>query len=460
MAAPTFVSSSPLNGATDVAKNASILVTFSEALDPASVDAQSVYLKSTELGTIVSAAVSLSSDALAIRVVPGTILIPLSSYKLTIVGTDVNATDHVKSATGDSLVSTVNITFQTSDTVEDGDIGDLILPDDITTVAGASTPLRVMAADPKHHSFGLPIDIEKIRIRFNKDLDSDSIASNVTMRQTAFYEEEALRAVEVDIGEGLKHYFQMDTVDYTGGDTHFLDPDLFADAPGYAATTGAYLEWIFTGESQKNVCFELELGADIADTEGLTLGSTSIWFGCTEPYPDWVGLRSVRHQIGHNAAAHIPDDFIGMKIWQNSMDLVQQMSWRISLDEASIYYKKLVRCITALQLWEDLKVTAALAAGTTKRLGDLTIQYAATAGAVRPWAINRLNEECEELKRQTLGALSEKIATGIRSARDGWEPSRAFFRARLWRAELIYNGVVTPATVANTAKQRLQGTWM
>lgn len=454
MAAPTFVSSSPVDGATDVAKNASLSVTFDVALDATTVDAARVYLKNTELDSIVSAAVSLSSTGKVIQVVPATVMIPLSAYTLVVVGADVDATNPVKSGTSDALATTVRIAFQTADTVEaDDDItGDLSLPDDVVSIAGTLSPLKILSTSPKHHAFGIPTDQEKIRIRFNKDLDPVS-TGHVTLSQTAFYEEEDLRAVETDLGagDGLKHYFRMDTADEP-----LLDLSLFADAPGYARVTGAYLEWVFTGAIPKNMYLEMTLGADVQATDGTTLGADSIWAGCTEAYPGWVDLRSIRHQVGSSAAAHVPDDFIGLRIWQNSVDLLQQMAWRISIDTASVFYKKLIRCQTALQVWEDLKVTSALASGMTKRLGDLTISYAATSAAVRPWALSRLQEECKNLERQTIGALSEKIATGVRSSRDAWEPSRAFFRSRLWRAELIYNDVVTPATVANTALQRLQ----
>ncbi len=456
MPAPSFVSSSPISGATGVAKNVSLSIVFDAAIDPTTVDEATVYLKNTELNQVVPSAVSVSSDGLTLTIVPETTMIPLSAYTIFVIGADVDSSNPVKSTTDDALAVSVRIAFQTGEDVatSETDIeGDLELPEEVTSVAGASTPLRVMSARPKHHSFGLDINLAQIAIRFNKDLDATSVTGNVSVSQMAFYEEEDLRAVETDLGEGegSKHYFQFQTADETG-----LDPALFDDAGGYADVTGAYLLWNFTGALQKNVCIEMTIGADIADTEGITLGSDQLWFGCTEPYPKWVDLRSVRHQVGHDAASKVPDDFLGLRIWQNSMDLVQAMGWRVDLDEANTRYRQYIRCVTGLDLWEDLKVTAALAAGSTKRLGDLSIQYAATAGAVRPWAINRLMEECEELKRMTLGALSEKIAIGVRSSRDLWEPSRAYFRSRLWRGEMIYNAVLTPANVANTARQRLQ----
>jgi len=460
MPAPLLQISDPANAAVDVALNQVVTLTFDQVLDTDSVSSQTVLLRSEEINEVIDTVVALDPAGRIVRVTPVTLMIPESTYKVVVLGADVTTTS-IESG-GLPLAVSIQITFSTGTQTEtsiEEITGDLNLPGEVTTVIGGATPLSIISTKPRHNAFGFPVDQGQFQFRFNKDLDGTSVAANVEIEFEAFYDEGELLAAESDLGLGgdLEHYFKFQTEDYTGGAAGFLDPTLF-DFPSSGAwsTSGNYLFYDYTGSLPKNTCVTVILGEELADSDGGFLGDDFVWFACSEPWPDWVSVRAARHEVGSVATKDVPDSFIGLRIWQNSMDLIQQFNWRIDIVEASIYYKKLVRCETSLSIWEDLKMQSALLSGTSKTLGDLKIQYSATSGAVRPFGLTRLQEDCAQLKNQVWYYLTEMPEVGVKSRRDPLEPSRGYFRERLWRAELVYNNVAVPSNVANSALERFQ----
>lgn len=452
MPAPVLLLTDPVDTAQDVALNKIIVLTFDQVLDVASVTPQTVILKSLELNQIIDTAVTLDSTLRTIQITPAKTFIPQSSYLVTVPGADVSTTTITSGSL--QLATTLQLTFQTGDQTEtslDEIAGDLNLPDDITTVIGGSVPLRIVGTTPRHNSFGFAADRGRLSFRFSKDIEPNSISENIEVEFDAMYGEDDLLAAEADLGDGSQHYFKRQTADYTG-----LDPTLFDFPEGSWSQSGNYLFYDYEGSLPKNTAITVEFGEYLQDTDGGYLGDGYVWFAVSEPYPDWVSSTAVRHEVGSVVTKSVPDSFIGMRIWQHSMDLVQQFDWHVNIAESNVYHRKLVRCMSALNIWEDLKAGQALMAGVSKTLGDLTIRSAATAGAVRPFGLTRIQDDCEKLRRQVWYWMTERPQIGIRGSRDPLEPSRGYFRERLWRAELVYNDVATPANVANTALERFQ----
>ena len=103
--APTFVSSSPTNGATDVAISSAITLVFSEAILPGSATSSTIILRDSSSNTIASA---LSfDDTKTIKVTPNSNLSVATGYTLTI-------TTGVTDLAGNALASNQTTAFTTA----------------------------------------------------------------------------------------------------------------------------------------------------------------------------------------------------------------------------------------------------------------------------------------------------------------------------------------------------------
>jgi N-acetylneuraminic acid mutarotase len=103
--APLVVSVSPPAGASDVAVNATVLVTFNEQMDPASIDASTITLHD-ELGNPVPTSVAYLAYSKSARLTPAS---PLA-YSITY---DVMVTQGVRDVTGNSLAEPYAFSFTT-----------------------------------------------------------------------------------------------------------------------------------------------------------------------------------------------------------------------------------------------------------------------------------------------------------------------------------------------------------
>jgi hypothetical protein len=472
MPAPTLSSSSPASGATNVAKNVSLTATFSTDLLGSSVDSRTVYLRYEPSKAIVPASVSVSGAI--VTVVPNFLLIPNSTYKLIVVGNDVSTTVRLLSSDSTPLATTLQIPFQTGDTLaQDSDTGvktvtdallegEAILPDDIG-FRTTSVPLRLIRTSPKQHAFGIDPTTTRLRLEFTAPIDISTVTGNISVLTEAFYGEEDLRAARADIdGEGLKYYFAYETGNYTG-DPYTLDPGLFQDPSFSYSVTGSYLDiniTPYTGSVlPNNICFHVEVGRDIANSSGVTLGEDLIYFVCVKPYPEWNSLMAIRHEIGSIASSETPDDFVGLRIWRATVDMWAQLWTDVSLTNPSQYHKLYVRLRAALDVWDDLMVAKYLNSGVVKELGDLRIQYNTGSGGAKSRKVRELEERLQKLYMTIWGYYTQRPRIGIKSEWDHYEPDREFFRDRLWRMELAQNkgeGGLAGRIAANTAYTRGQ----
>jgi hypothetical protein len=105
---PGVVSFSPANNAQGVSRTPSVQITFSEALDPASVTASTVTL--TGPGGALPVAVTLSADKKTVTLAPSVTLDNYAQYTVAV-------TTAVKDAAGNAVVSPMSAVFRTADTV-------------------------------------------------------------------------------------------------------------------------------------------------------------------------------------------------------------------------------------------------------------------------------------------------------------------------------------------------------
>lgn len=445
MAAPVFSSSTPTNGATNVYLNQKIEVTFDTSLDATSVSGATVILRSAALDTIVDATLSVSGAK--ITIVPYTLLIANSTYRLTLVGSDLSlSTGAIKSADS-SLVTTEILSFQvgsqldtTSVTRTEEEItlgGDLNLPGDISLT---SSSLTLASSTPTNHAFGVATTTDTIKLTFSAAIDATTVTNDsVQVVQYAFLDEEHLLAT------GSVFY-----ANNTGGDYSSL-----ATADPTVAGKVVTINQIDARDWPNNMTVEVHLAAAIADTGGNTLGSAQKVTFHTEPYPNLVGVRAVKNELGTMIPNTYLDDYIGLRSWANTIDIYENLGANINIAKFSKNrpFREYIKCKTAMDILHDIRGAKDLAAGTSKELGDFRISYF-PAGA----DIATQKERALQVRMNTAMAALVGYMNRPRSAtRDvGSVVKRG---SRQVRGPFLFNPqrnlyVSDPIPAANTARER------
>lgn len=446
MAAPVFSASTPADGATNVYLNQKLEVTFNTSLDATSVSGATVVLRSVALDTVVDATLSVSGTK--ITIVPYTLLISNSIYRLTLIGSDLAlSTGAIKSDTSHSLVTTSVLSFQTGSQLDTTSVartaeeitlgGDLNLPGDVNLT---STSLTLASSLPTNHAFGVDITTDTIKLTFSADIDSTTVTNdNVQVVQYAFLDEEHLLAT------GSIFY-----ANNTGGNYSDLSIGTLGTAGKVITITpDAARDW------PNNMTVEVHIAAAVADTGGNTLGSAQKITFHTEPYPNLVGVRVVKNELGTMIPNTYLDDYIGLRAWANTIDVYESLGANINITKFSKNrsFREYVKCKTAMDILHDIRGAKDLAAGTSKELGDFRISYF-PAGA----DIATQKERALQVRMNTAMAALVGYMNRPRSAtRDvGSVVKRG---SRQVRGPFLFNPqrnlyVSDPIPAANTARER------
>ena len=108
---PTVVSVSPADGSSGIAAGTSVAVRFSEAMDPATVNAATIELRDPS-DVVVDSSVIWSAGTLSATLTPSAGLLPSTTYTVRVQG---GTTDpRVKDVAGNALASTFSSTFTTA----------------------------------------------------------------------------------------------------------------------------------------------------------------------------------------------------------------------------------------------------------------------------------------------------------------------------------------------------------
>jgi len=446
VAAPVFSASTPADGATNVYLNQKLEVTFNTSLDATSVSGATVVLRSVALDTVVDATLSVSGTK--ITIVPYTLLISNSIYRLTLIGSDLAlSTGAIKSDTSHSLVTTSVLSFQTGSQLDTTSVartaeeitlgGDLNLPGDVNLT---STSLTLASSLPTNHAFGVDITTDTIKLTFSAAIDATTVTNdNVQVVQYAFLDEEHLLAT------GSVFY-----ANNTGGNYSDLSIGTLGTAGKVITITpDAARDW------PNNMTVEVHIAAAVADTGGNTLGSAQKITFHTEPYPNLVGIRAVKNELGTMIPNTYLDDYIGLRSWANTIDVYENLGANINITKFSKNrpFREYIKCKTAMDILHDIRGTKDLAAGTSKELGDFRISYF-PAGA----AISTQKEQALQTRMNTAMAALVGYMNRPRSAtRDvGSVVKRG---SRQVRGPFLFNPqrnlyVSDPIPAANTARER------
>jgi hypothetical protein len=244
---------------------------------------------------------------------------------------------------------------------------------------------------------------------------------------------------------------------YGGGPLDFTPPT------GTISVTGNQIIW--TRQSDKpfayNSLVEVTLDGSLASTGGNELGRDKRFVFYTDPWPDWVSVRRIRHELYPIDLTQYPDDVIGLSIWANSMEVGHFIRWAISdLKLPSRAVKQLVTCETVADMFRALTAVKGILQGQYKRLGDFEIEYkypTARSADVKPLKQQEA-EECIKTLRERFSRYWNRprsFVKGIYSVHD-----RPDYRRRLWYAAQDYTEtqrVVEDLPAANLTTERASG---
>jgi methionine-rich copper-binding protein CopC len=155
---PTVTANSPANGATNVALTVAPTVTFSEAMDAATINTTTVTLKVTSTGTLVTGTVAYNAGNNTATFTPGASLAASTNYTLT-------ASTGVKDRAGNTLSATFTSTF--------------------TTVGGDTTPPTITSTVPANGATNVAVTTT-VSIVFSEPMDESTInTTNIKLKNTA-----------------------------------------------------------------------------------------------------------------------------------------------------------------------------------------------------------------------------------------------------------------------------------
>src|SRR5687767_13948955 len=152
---PVVTSITPSPGATGVAVNTTVQITFSEAMDPATITTTNIFLRNAATGALVPATVTYNAATSVATLTPSSPLSGTTSYITTI-------TTGVRDLAGNPMAQNAEFVFTTVDTVA---------PTVVTTV-------------PADDATGVAVN-STVQVIFNEAMDASTInAANITLRNT------------------------------------------------------------------------------------------------------------------------------------------------------------------------------------------------------------------------------------------------------------------------------------
>jgi hypothetical protein len=375
MAAPVIVSKSPDTNETGVVLNKYITITFDQAMDPDSINDNTVLLYRVSDYMVLGKTFSLSTDAATITITPDIAFDINTVYNAVVVGYD-QSTACVRSAGNEALVIHESWNFETGETVgdrpenpgeaneENVDLPTAASPVTLVPTVADTTTLTIMSINPENYAanqgtingdfFTAKLN-SPVTITFNR-----AMASGVLVDQSwvTFLSE------SVDGDPSTAVSMPSGTLSNVLGNTLTWTPNPY-DGNDYS--------WRVNNE------ITITVSGNTKDYAGVELGN-DYRFMFTTPYrPYYCSVPRIRAVIG-SFVREIPDDTIARNIYLNSLEIYNiantiysQYKW--DMDNPTFAAKMWTCCKTQYDLlYAKLLDMASQGPGMIKRLGDFSIQ--------------------------------------------------------------------------------------
>jgi hypothetical protein len=441
MAAPTLVSNVPTDAATEVAIEQQVVLTFSTALDPDSINEGTISVFRSDDLVPLRGDYNLTSGDTVVTFTPEKAFFQDTLYKIVLLGSDQGLGYGIKAATGEFFASTTVLSFRTG-TERFVSLPEIASRDDIERIGpiretdplaiqpvGGS--LEVDAYVPEQFASNVSVSATGLHIDFSLPIDASTVdTDSVVIEQAPVL--------------GIEDYYAT----IPSGST---DPEMAVLSGPFTPPTGELRvegdKVVFqidpAGEFLHNTEVHVTLTTDVQSTTGASLESEVDYFFTTEYFPLFVGARYIRTELG-SAIGDITDDTINRIIHKNSIEAWELSSRGINLSSPTWWARKWVICKTILDMLGVLKLSADLSAGQAKTLGDLSISVRPASphlGAKHQQAVDCIKDLGDLFGADLMATVAVK---GIGSSTE-----RGDFRMRTWDHLLLQR-----RAAANTAPER------
>lgn len=371
MAFPGISFQSPANGEANVYLNVVVKTTFSGALDSSTVSQETVTLTDTASNRSVLGAVTYDSSTYSVYFNPENYLIPNTTYRYTLVGSNDAISTPIKDSTGASLTGSLDYVFSAGTDIDQRDSerhkdslrksleGDLALPVNIAVIGSLFT---VSKFTPAQHASNVLETTTGFTVDFTKTLSTGDFSQS--WATVSFFS-------LMDDDDYLAKTIAGSTVFYK--DVSGSQASEFTDPAYSLSMTGTRLSINLSGQILRNQLVEIVLDKDIKSATGDTLANEDItWQFSTQLFPDLGGVRYIKREI-NAVASELNDDYISALIHKNTV-----MSWEMSgkkhslggLPKAGRNYAMLK---TIIDILEDQELEKAMQAGIRRQLGDYMV---------------------------------------------------------------------------------------
>lgn len=373
MPAPTFVSSVPATSAIGISVEQQIIITFSTALDPSSVNEGTVSVFRSDDLVPLRGEYVLSSASTVVTFTPERALFQDTQYRVVLLGSDQGVGYAVKSSTGQFLATTTVISFRTG-TERFVSLEEIAGRDDIERIGPirATDPFAIQPTGgsleieelvPAAFDCNVLVSATGLHIDFNASIDPSTVTTtSVKIEQLPVL--------------GIDDYFAT-VVDPAGDACPTLG---IQDSVGFTVPTGelrvegdkVVFQIDASAEFLHNTEVHVTISTNVASTAGATLSQEVDYFFTTEYFPLFVGPTFLRTELGPSVAT-LTDDTIKRIIHKNSIEAWEMANKGIDLKRPTWWARKWVICKSILDILGVLLLSKDLAAGQSKTLGDLSI---------------------------------------------------------------------------------------
>lgn len=440
MAAPTILSSVPSSNEINVYKNLVLTITFTENLLASTVSGSTVFLKNLDSNEIVPCYVSLTSGTISLT--PIRVLLPSTSYRITLVGANTAVGVPIKGSDGTAFAVTAHIVFTTGDEIsteapeksdDAKDIeGEIDLPSNLEFIPETSY-LDVVSTTPQNREFAVDFDLSEISIVFTESIDSSTVSTNsVRVSIGPYYEEDEEYLAYPDTSNGYANFQWQESNDAAGV------PFDFTDLTGDLSVADDTVTWSKTDtrDFPRNTKVKVTITKDLTSVGGSTLKKTGTFQFYIEPFPYVVSIDRVRDEFYPYVLSTLTDDLIGKSLYKNALEALDFMRWEYDFRQKNSLFQEYVLNATIVDVFEAIRIEEGLLAGQFKRLGDMAVRYDAKANESIPAKMASAMRRVKEIKESLRGRWTSRALSTVKGRNH--PEQRGIWRTRLWHQDLDY----------------------
>lgn|GEM_PF-5241975 len=359
---PEVLSTNPVDGATDISVTTTITASFSEQMDPDTINSTNILVFAPDYETI-SGTVTYDQVTYTAYFTPSVSLPYGKEIKVIIVG-DINDADDlntgVKDIYGNTMSGNFSWTFTTAGSgVDEPDYPTEGETDDGETAADI-TYMSVVSTDPKNYDTNLDPDLlGVITINFNDNIATKDLENYVTVENGHVLGDPA---------------YEYDSVEY----------DLTSSGPVLTITPSGYEE---ANE------YLITILAGISGAAAYPMTTDYSFMFTTKMSPMYSSSKIVRLNIGPFIKS-VPDDTLNRLIYENSLLAANLSSSAIPSGNVPYYVKQYVTCKSKLDALDAAQLQRSASAGVRKRLADFSIEFDDRNRSLAP--IRNKFEKCVE----------------------------------------------------------------